>query len=64
MSMFFCYECDQLRDADDGCEEAPVGGLGLVCHVCADEMQAKREEAEDRRRLISVGGHRDGGSAS
>jgi hypothetical protein len=64
MSMFLCADCDNLRDADDGCEEAPGPGFRLICQACADERQAEREEAEDRLRMISVGGHRDGGSAS
>lgn len=29
-----------------------------------DDAQAEREEAEDRRRMVNVGGHRGGGSAS
>lgn len=63
MSMFICAECDNLRDADDGCEPDD-SGLRLICQACADERQAEREEAADQRRMISVGGHRNGGSAA
>ena len=62
MSLFLCHVCDDLCDSDDGCEEGP--GYSLICQQCADDAQAEREEAEDRRRIINVGGHRDGGSAS
>lgn len=48
MSMFICHACDNLRDSDDGCEEGP--SFSLICQDCADEAQAEREEAEDRRR--------------
>jgi len=37
MSAFICAECDNLRDADDGCEETP-DGLRLVCAACAAEI--------------------------
>ena len=49
MSMFYCNACDELRDADDGCEEAP-NGLDLICVECAEQAEADREEAEDLRR--------------
>ena len=49
MSMFYCHTCDNLRDADDGCEETP-DGLDLICVECAEEAEAEREEAEDFRR--------------
>lgn len=36
MSVFYCAECDRLRDADfSGCEE--VAG-DLVCTDCAEEL--------------------------
>jgi len=63
MSMFLCTACDNLSDADEGCEEDATG-FGLICADCADERQAEREEAEYRRHMISVGGHRNGGSAA
>lgn len=37
MSMFFCAKCDNLRDSDDGCEEAT--GNRLVCAECVDEIE-------------------------
>jgi hypothetical protein len=33
MSLFYCHECDNLCDADDGCEEAP-NGVDLICIDC------------------------------
>jgi len=48
VSLFLCHVCDELCDADDGCEEGP--GLTLICVDCADEAEAEREEAEDLRR--------------
>jgi hypothetical protein len=62
MSMFNFTDCDNLRDADDGREE-DASGLGLICQDCTDERQAERD-ASDRRRMINVGGHCDGGSAA
>lgn len=62
MSMFICHQCDNLRDSDDGCEEGP--GFSLICADCAEEARAEQEEADDRRRMINVGGKRDGGSAA
>lgn len=47
MSIFYCNHCDNLRDADDGCEE--IAG-DLVCVDCAEDLQAEAEEAEDLRR--------------
>lgn len=35
MSIFYCNHCDELRDADDGCEE--IGGE-LVCIDCAEAL--------------------------
>lgn len=43
MSIFYCVGCDELRDADDGCDEAAPGSLDLICVEC---MEA-REEAEE-----------------
>lgn len=47
MSMFYCAECLNLRDSDDGCEETPVNRL--ICAECADEVEeqggAKRSVA-------------------
>ena len=41
MSLFYCQECDELRDSDDGCEE--MSG-GLVCEDCADNLREIRGE--------------------
>lgn len=38
MSLFYCHQCDDLCDADDGCEEAP-NGIDLICVACAAEME-------------------------
>lgn len=35
MSAFMCGHCEQLRDADDGCEEY---GLGLICAPCLERL--------------------------
>jgi hypothetical protein len=41
MSAFICAECGNLRDADDGCEEAPASKYGrrfqLICADCLDD---------------------------
>jgi hypothetical protein len=42
--MFLCANCDNLRDADDGCEERP--GNALICVDCAAEDDAAAEIAE------------------
>ena len=49
MSAFICHTCDNLSDADDGCEET-ADGFHLICVDCAEEAEAEREEADDRRR--------------
>ena len=96
MSMFLCHTCDNLRDADDGCDEGPNNSLicqdcldemprcdlcdkvfdedvcveligddrSLTCFECAEDVRAQNEQAKDERQMISVGGHKDGGSAS
>ena len=98
MSMFLCHACDNLREADYGCEEGPNNSLicqdcadempccedcgarfdnegkvcveatdqygGLYCFECVEQERVEAEEAADRAAMISVGGHRDGGSAS
>jgi hypothetical protein len=45
MSMFFCVECDQMRDSDDGCEET---GGHLLCSDCADELAEEGLYPPDR----------------
>lgn len=47
MSMFYCAYCDSLSDADDGCEEVPGPGFGLICAECAEEAEAEAEEAAE-----------------
>lgn len=49
MSIFYCHACDELRDSDEGCEEAP-NGRDLICVDCAEDRRAAIEEAADRRR--------------
>ena len=44
MSIFYCFQCDGLRDSDDGCSEGPR--FSLICADCTDEMEAEREEAD------------------
>lgn len=43
MSIFYCHQCDNLRDADDGCEE--IAGA-LVCVDCAELEEDDIAEAE------------------
>ena len=50
MSMFYCVGCDDLCDADDGCDEAAPGSCDLICADCMAEREAEAEEADDRRR--------------
>jgi hypothetical protein len=40
MSMFFCAHCDNLRDADDGCDEVP-GTWDLLCAECVDALECE-----------------------
>ena len=44
MSIFYCFQCDGMADADDGCSEGPRNNL--ICADCTDEMEAEREEAD------------------
>jgi hypothetical protein len=45
--MFLCATCDNLKDADDGCEDTPEG---LICIDCMEALQADAEEADTFRR--------------
>lgn len=47
--MFYCSDCDDLCDADDGCDET-ADGLGLICVECMMLAEQEAEEADDRRR--------------
>jgi len=42
MSIFHCAQCDNLRDADDGCE-ATEDGLNLICIDCMEEEEIEAE---------------------
>jgi hypothetical protein len=44
MSMFFCHQCDDLCDADDGCDEDPNNPHELICVEC---MEANEADIED-----------------
>ena len=43
MAMFICARCDELRDSDDGCEEAPAALYSppyqLLCAECVSEIE-------------------------
>ena len=41
MSIFLCARCDELRDSDDGCEEAPskYGKFQLLCVDCLNDLE-------------------------
>jgi hypothetical protein len=45
MSIFLCHECQNLRDADDGCE-ATEDGLNLICIDCMEDAAIEAEHAE------------------
>ncbi len=45
MSMFWCAQCGDLKDSDDGCEEAP-NGTGLICDDCA--VNVAYDDEDDR----------------
>lgn len=53
MSLFFCAECQNLRDSDDGCEEAPASKyhppFQLLCADCVDEAEDARDYAAELR---------------
>lgn len=38
MSLFYCAECENLCDSDDGCIEAKEN-FGLICVDCAAELE-------------------------
>ena len=44
MSIFLCYQCENLRDADDGCEDT-ADGYSLICIDCMAANEAEAEEA-------------------
>lgn len=63
MSMFLCAKCDNLRDSDDGCEEAPsppyYPKFGLLCLDCAlddadPEQPANREFSPAQQAIIDA----------
>ena len=45
MGMFFCQECGNLSDSDDGCEEGT--NFRLICAYCVDNRQEAEDEAAD-----------------
>jgi len=45
MSLFLCHHCDNLRDADDGCE-ATEDGLNLICIQCVEDAETEADHAE------------------
>jgi hypothetical protein len=48
VSLFFCAECQNLRDSDDGCEEAPLEYQPphqLLCVECVAEMEGREVAA-------------------
>lgn len=53
MSIFHCARCDNLKDADDGCDEVP-GTFDLICIDCMEDAEAEREEADDRAAMATV----------
>lgn len=58
MSMFLCAKCDNLRDSDEGCEEAPsppyYPAHGLLCLDCAYAEPAPREFTAEQQRIIDA----------
>jgi hypothetical protein len=52
VSIFYCNRCDELRDADDGCDE--VGGE-LVCVECAEECIEDNLNARTNEPRCEVG---------
>lgn len=46
MSIFLCAKCDNIRDADDGCEEAPASKYPRFSLICSDCMDEDYESAE------------------
>lgn len=37
--MFYCFQCDNPKDADDGCEERPDKENELICIDCFNEIE-------------------------
>ena len=48
MSIFLCARCDELRDADDGCEEAPASKYGKFQLLCVDCLNDLEDEAFEK----------------
>ena len=47
MSMFWCSRCDDMKDADDGCDEAPGKPLELICIECVMALEEEAADLED-----------------
>jgi hypothetical protein len=68
-SLSYMFAHDDYDGAEDA-NDTRVGHAYTIDEAMAeidaieDDAQAEREEAEDRARMVNVGGHRDGGSAS
>lgn len=61
MSMFLCAKCDNLKDSDDGCAEAPASMYGrpfqLLCVDCmpnddSEPLNPDRPFSADQQALI------------
>ncbi len=44
MSMFYCDVCAELKDSDDGCDNAPGSHIKLRCIDCMIEAEDDEEE--------------------
>lgn len=44
MSMFYCNQCDELKDADDGCDEDPSDDRELICVECMEQNEIDLED--------------------
>jgi hypothetical protein len=54
MSMFRCVRCDELRDSDEGCEEAPASKYGLSHQLLCAECAVEDEEETEACRAASI----------
>lgn len=47
MSIFYCNRCDNLADADDGCDEDPSDDRELICIECMEALEVEAADTTD-----------------
>ncbi len=54
MSLFKCYECDEIIDGDwEGCEQHPFLPFECVCTECYYELNGDEEDGRESENSVA-----------